>query len=258
MPEPLIKSQLDRHRLLPYLIPFAWILFLYFLIPDYPLTILFLTLVFLIFFPHLLIYCWGCKKWENPDLEAFCKKAGFRSCGIYSWNLPGYAPTAALCGWIPQARYLLITQQMIDRFPKEELQAVVAHEIGHQKCGHLYFIPLLYLGMLAPISLSAFGTIHEIILPLIWIAGFYFAIVRPFFEAFEKEADLYVLKLGIPISLMINALRLTGAKSLTTRIDFLKEVEIDPEKALQYKRRVHFFQILYTICLFFGGLLWWI
>lgn len=258
MPEPLIKSQIDRHRFLPYLIPLAWILLLFFLIPDYPLIIIALTLFFLIFFPHLLIYCWGCKKWENPELEDFCKKARFRSCGIYAWNLPGYAPTAALCGWIPQARYLLITQQMIDRFPNEELQAVVAHEIGHQKRAHLLFIPLLYVGMLAPLSLSPLETAADLLLPLLWLVSFYWAIIRPFFEAFEKEADLYVLKLGMPLSLMINALQLTGAKSLKSRIDFLKTVERDPSLATRFERKVHFFQILYTIALFLGGLLWWI
>lgn len=258
MPEPLIKSQIDRYRFFPYLIPLAWILMLMFLIPDYPFAILILTFLFLLFFPHLLIYCWRCKEWNNPNLIALCKDAGFRSCGIYSWNLPGYVPTAALCGWIPQARYLLISEQMIQRFPEEELKAVVAHEIGHQKRGHLYFIPLLYAGMLTPLALSPLETSAQILFPLLWMGGFYWAIMRPFFEAFEKEADLYVLQLGIPISLMISALQRTSAKSLNKRISFLKEVEIDPSKAGDFERKVHYFQILYTIGLFIGGFLWWI
>lgn len=258
MPESLIKSQMQRHRLLPYSIPLLWILVLSFLIPDHPLTIILLTFLFLLFFPHLLILCWRCKKWEDADLQALCKKASFRSCGIYSWNLPGYAPTAALCGWIPQARYLLISAQMIQAFPKEEILAVAAHEIGHQKCGHLYFIPLLYAGMLAPLALSPFDTVAEITFPFLWVIGFYLTIMRPFLRWFEQEADLYVLKLDIPISLMISALRRTAPTALQLRIACLQAVERDPPAASRFIRKVHFFQILYTIGLFIGGLLWWI
>lgn len=258
MPESWIKSQMYRHKLLPYSIPLLWILFLSYLIPDYPLAILLFTLLFLLFFPHLLIYCWGCKKWEDPELEALCRQASFTSCGIYSWNLPRYAPTGALCGWIPQARYLLITDQMIRSFPREEMKAVVAHEIGHQKCGHLYFIPLLYAGMLAPLAFSPLETALDILLPLMWIAIFYWGIMRPFLQGFEREADLYVLKLGIPISLMISALQRTSPNGLQRRIQFLQTVEKNPPAASQFIRKVHFFQILYTIGLFIGGLLWWI
>jgi Zn-dependent protease with chaperone function len=257
MPESWIKSQMQRHHLLPYLIPLVWILLLSFLIPDYPLTIILLTMLFLLFFPHLLIRLWNCKKWADADLIELCKKARFRSCGIYSWNLPKFAPTAALCGWIPQARYLLISEQMIHIFPKEELKAVVAHEIGHQKCGHLYFIPLLYAGMLAPLAFSPLETATEIAFPLLWIPGFYLGIMRPFLRWFEQEADLYVLKLDIPISLMISALQRTAAQALALRIQFLQAVEKDLKAANQFTRKVHFFQLLYTIGLFIGGLLWW-
>ena len=54
-------------------------------------------------------------------------------------------------GILPGLRYILLTPALIETMSREELEAVIAHEIGHVKKYHL----LLYICLIAGFSLLA-------------------------------------------------------------------------------------------------------
>ena len=79
----------------------------------------------------------------DPDLEAritaLGAKAGVRVAGVYRWGLSAKstASNAAVTGLGPTKR-IIIADTMLDRYPPEEIEAVLAHELAHQVHGDLY------------------------------------------------------------------------------------------------------------------------
>lgn len=116
--------------------------------------VLFLLLV-LVLFPPLVRSLWGCiplpKGFLHDHLQGFFAKQGF-SAKIYLWPLfEGRILTAGVMGIIPGLRYVLITPALIETMRLDELDAVMAHEIGHIKKMHM----LLYLLIIAGFSVVA-------------------------------------------------------------------------------------------------------
>lgn len=117
-----------------------------------------------IFFPPLVRNLWGCKKlpdgYLKNHLQTFCAKQNF-SADFYLWPLfEGRVLTAGVMGIVPGLRYILITPALIETLTLAELEAVMAHEIGHVKKYHL----LLYIFIIGGFSLLA-GFLAE---PLIY------------------------------------------------------------------------------------------
>ncbi len=121
---------------------------------DSPGAYVFMVVLFIsmgIFFPPLLVRIWGCKSIDHgfvrSRLTQFCKKAHFSYADILEWNLfEGKLITAGVLGFVPKFRYLLISPALIDLLDEQELEAVVAHEIGHVKRHHMLFYLLFVLG----------------------------------------------------------------------------------------------------------------
>ncbi|MEJ2056973.1 MAG: M48 family metallopeptidase [Desulfofustis sp.] len=184
---------------------------------------LFLLLV-LMFLPPLVRRLWGCTELpEGPlkeHLTAFCRKQNF-AAELYIWPLyEGRIITAGVLGLLPGLRYIMLTPALIQNLDLGELEAVMAHEIGHVKYRHL----LLYVLLIAGFSLFA-GFLAEPILylslsmdwlyalmardlvsadtivtlagglPLLVLLLFYFRFVFGYFiRNFERQADIYVIK----------------------------------------------------------------
>ena len=80
---------------------------------------------------------------DDPDAIAareFAKAAGVTLRGVR--RIPGEAPNAAATLW----RTVLITDGARERLTPQERRAVIAHEIGHLRHGH---VPALFLGSLS-------------------------------------------------------------------------------------------------------------
>jgi Zn-dependent protease with chaperone function len=104
-----------------------------------------------VFFPPLLVRLWGCKPISHGlvriRLAQFCAKAKFSYAEMLEWNLfEGKLITAGVLGFVPKFRYLLISPALLDLLDEHELEAVVAHEIGHVKRHHMLFYLLFVLG----------------------------------------------------------------------------------------------------------------
>ncbi|MCI5208665.1 MAG: peptidase M48 Ste24p, partial [Candidatus Electrothrix sp. ATG2] len=253
---------------------------------------LFYFLLFLFFlallFPPIVRRLWGCTPMESGPLrhsvEQFCRSQNFSS-EILDWPLfEGKMVTAGIMGIVPKFRYLLLTPALLSLMDKEELEAVLAHEIGHVKRYHL----VLYLFLFFGFSLLA-GAVYEPLYLLlhsdwfyrlmIWsqISGetllsffvtamifllmlLYFRFLFGYFiRNFERQADLYVFKAQKTAFPLIRSFEKIAAMSgnirhkknwhhfgIGERIDFLEKCENNPKHI-----RLHDWKVYCSLAVYF-------
>lgn len=235
----------------------------------------------LLFFPPLVRRLWGCKKMPEgqlkQQLDAFCAKQGFNA-DFYLWPLfEGRVLTAGVMGIVPGLRYILITPALIETMSMVELEAVMAHEIGHVKKRHL----LLYVLLIGGFSLLAgvfvepaiflvlsFDLINNLILqsgisvenmfiivgavPLLFFMLFYFRFIFGYFiRNFERQADLFSLSTMGSSKALVSAFEkiaeLSGDIrdkpnwhhfSIGQRIDCLRAAEKQPYRITVHNKKV--------------------
>lgn len=234
----------------------------------------------MIFFPPFIQSIWKCKPITNPvlksSLDAVCKKANFRHAGMKTWTIMNHSYTAGIIGIVPRFRYIMFTKRLLDEFSKDSIEAILAHEIGHSYRKHLLIYPVIIFGMIvstALFSLFFFETINvffihqeivnpspvwrilyplAIFVPFAAIVALYFRFVFGYFSRlFERQADLHVFELGIPLEHMHQALNelgnVTGGThhhpswhhhSIIDRMNFLENAAKDPSLIESHHRRV--------------------
>ena len=106
----------------------------------------FLSLLVLVM-PKFIQYWWGCKPIEASEkgrhLAAFLEQQGFRYRSLLDWPIfEGRMMTAGIMGIIPRYRYILVTDALMSVLSTEELESVLAHEMGHARYFHLLFYVL--------------------------------------------------------------------------------------------------------------------
>jgi len=251
----------------------------------------FIFVLFLVlFFPPLVRWLWNCKPMPQgrlrSEIEAFCRRQNFSSQILYWPLFEGQMLTAGIMGIIPGLRYLLITPALLDAMNSDELEAVLAHEIGHVKKRHLLLYLLLFLGFsffagavteqlpyvilgsdLFYILLGRFNMAPETLIAV--LAGFallvimfiYFRFIFGYFlRNFERQADLYVFKVKGDSSALKSSFekiaRLSGnirdRKSwhhfgIGERIDFLDQCEKNRLKIPAHDRKVYLSILVYFL-----------
>ncbi|MDM8526037.1 M48 family metalloprotease [Desulfococcaceae bacterium HSG8] len=112
--------------------------------------------------PLLVRIAWRCKPVEagyaRRQIEDLCTKAGLKYANIFYWPLfGGKMITAAVMGLVKNFRYILVTDALLTQLRPEEVDAVIAHEIGHVKRRHLlYFFLGFYLFSISLVPLLTF------------------------------------------------------------------------------------------------------
>lgn len=256
-------------------------------------------LIFVVlFFPPLVRRLWGCKKlpegYLKDRLDAFCATQNF-STDFYLWPLfEGRVLTAGVMGIVPGLRYILITPALIETMSGEELEAVMAHEIGHVKKYHL----LLYVFLLSGFSLLAgilaeplvylllaqdffnkmilgSGIAAENILtvvgavPLLLFMLIYFRFLFGYFiRNFERQADLFSLAAIGNARAMISAFEKIAALSgnirdehnwhhfgIGERIDCLERAQKEPDLIKRHNRKVRLSLFAYVAVVLLAGVL---
>ncbi len=252
---------------------------------------LFLVLV-LLFFPPLVRRLWNCTKMERgplrDHLQEFCSRHNFNA-DLYIWPLyEGRILTAGVLGLMPGLRYIMLTPALIQNLNRDELEAVMVHEMGHVKYLHL----LLYVLLIAGFSLFA-GFLAEPILyfslsmdwvfslmaqdivsaetliaiiggvPLLIMLLFYFRFVFGYFiRNFERQADLFVFKVLGNSRALISAFHkivlASGQKAdkpnwhhfgIAERIAHLELCERDPSWISRQDRKVRKSLVAYILIL---------
>jgi Zn-dependent protease with chaperone function len=243
----------------------------------------------LIFFPPLVRRLWGCKKLPDSslkrNLDVFCAKQNF-SADYYLWPLfEGRMLTAGVMGIVPGLRYILLTPALIETMSREELEAIMAHEIGHVKKRHmlLYIFliagfsvlvgllaePFIYLflslrslnmliswsGISAETALTLVGAVPLLIFMLV-----YFRFIFGYFiRNFERQADLFSLEKMGNSQALVSAFEKISALSgnirdqhnwhhfgIGERIDCLENAEKAPEQISRHNRKVRYSLLAYV------------
>lgn len=285
--------------LIPFTIPFVTVVFLLDGLKFAPgpvsetyLFVASLVVIFtmLMFLPTLICQTWGCTEMHDCEtrsrLEGICKNAGFKHGGLKEWTVMNNSPTAAIIGILPRFRYILFSRYLLHALPTNAVDAILAHEIGHSQRKHLLMYPLIILGMMVATAWAGMGFDwllkdwhHPYYKPIVLfflyvlVLGIYFRLVFGFFSRqFERQADLHVVKLGLPLDDMIVALDEVGVNSGNThyvpswhhfsiaeRIDFLKACIANPALIENHHRNVRIWVTLYLIvlALAFGALFYY-
>ena len=129
-------------------------------------------LVVLTLLPIPLMWLWGAKPLPAGPLaqqmQAICQRLGVRVAGLLRWPVPGgKVYNAAVVGMVPRLRYVLFTDDLVRDLPPEELTAVLGHELGHARHGHLWLYFLF--ATLAVLTVTQIqGPVAEIIRP--WLS----------------------------------------------------------------------------------------
>jgi Zn-dependent protease with chaperone function len=293
--------------ILPFILPWLIILFVFDLItllsppgldlPDTPwlenALILILFVLMAATFPALVRRLWNCTPLpEGPlrhEIERFCREQNFKYTDIMLWPLyEGKMLTAGVMGIFSPLRYLLITPALLNNLDSREIEAVMAHEIGHIKKHHLYLYLLIVLGLgilitalSTPINLlllqsdlfyklAESATRDPLELLLIWssvpiflVMIVYFRYIFGFFmRNFERQADLHVFKALGDITPLVSSFEkiawLSGNIrdqpswhhfSIGQRVDFLLRCRKKPLLIKKHDRKVYGWLLVYCLAM---------
>ncbi len=246
----------------------------------------------LIFFPPLVRRLWGCKKMPDgylkEHLDVFCAKQNF-TADYFLWPLfEGRVLTAAVMGIVPGLRYILLTPALIETMSRAELEAIMAHEIGHVKKYHLLLYiflitgfsllvgmlaePFIYLFLSFPFPndlLTVSGVSMETALtllgsvPLLIFMLIYFRYVFGYFiRNFERQADLFSLSAIGNGQALVSAFEKISILSgdirdqpnwhhfgIGERIDCLELADKEPERIERHNRKVRYSLFAYVAIL---------
>lgn len=248
-----------------------------------PVFLLIVIVTAVVWFPALLVRLFGCTSMPDDEqrkkIEQFCHHQGVHFKDICLWPIvEGKILTAGIVGMVSRYRYLMITPALLANLSDKELEAVVAHEIGHVKRYHLPLYLLLFLGFgillqlcVQPLISLLFTTrlFYEFLFgyegepglvlmiftggPLIIMTLLYFRYVFGFFmRNFERQADLYSSRALGSATPLINVFkkiaRLSGNDrdmpcwhhfSIGQRIDFLSNYQQDGQQAQIHNYKVY-------------------
>jgi Zn-dependent protease with chaperone function len=244
-------------------------------------------LVFLLFVavvgPALIQKFWQCKPIESGEnrkrIEDLCRKANLDYADILYWPIyGGRMITAGVMGLIKKFRYILVTPSLLRLLEPAEIDAVIAHEIGHVKRKHLVFYLLFFVGYMLlsyltfdvilfgiiyaePVywfinktgfeQTTVFSTLFSLVIIIVFIIYFRF-IFGFFMRNFERQADIYVYTLfesAKPLISTLEKIVTTSGQSadrpnwhhfsIKERIDYLKKCEANPNYIQRHNRRVN-------------------
>jgi STE24 endopeptidase len=156
-----------------------------------------------LFSPILLRHLWRTQTLEasplRSRLEETCRQLGLGYRDILVWKSHGAMVNAAVMGLLPQIRFILLSDGLLDHLSDEQVEAVFGHEAGHVKERHITYYLLFAVASMLIVGLAGdwmvFGlhlskdTIDVATLSLvaaIWIVVFGWISRR-----FERQADLH-------------------------------------------------------------------
>ncbi|MEE9567134.1 MAG: M48 family metalloprotease [Desulfobacteria bacterium] len=244
--------------------------------------------------PSMIRFFWRCR--PLPDgpkrrrIEAMCEKAKLKYNNILKWPIfEGKLLTAGVMGLIKRFRYILVTDSLLQILDDNEIDAVMAHEIGHIKKKHLVFYLIFFLGFII-LSYAVF----DLLLYAILYANLSFPVLRDiqfeqvtltsmalaismavtlviyfryvfgyFMRNCERQADLYAFDLLGTSMWLVSSLEKIAVYSgqshdrpswhhfsIRQRIDFLGRCEADRRMIVRHDRKLR-----RSIMLFMGGLM---
>ena len=251
---------------------------------DILLLVSFFLIMSAIGLPAFIIRLWKCTPMPEGELKSrllvLLQRSGVKARAILIWGGSGTGLlNACVMGpWAP-FRYVLISPQLVHELSMEETEAVLCHELGHARYGHLTLLMIMVL------CLSAILDPLSQLMPLSWqdnplvmsaaILAFVIFYVWAFFGAMmrqcEREADLASAELmGTPVPLVTALEKLASIAgnirsvwcwhhgSIAERVDAVKRLSTDPVGSHRFHAKLRLVRIVFTVLTFaaLGAQLW--
>ncbi len=159
LPWLLISAGIDIINLLPFETPKHFLA-----TPEGQVIFFFCFLsVLIVVAPSLIKFFWQCHPLppgpKRERIEAMCRKAKLGYNNILRWPIfDGRLLTAGVMGVMKRFRYILVTEGLLKILNDDEIDAVMAHEIGHVQRKHLIFYLIFFLGFIV-LSYAVFDLI---------------------------------------------------------------------------------------------------
>lgn len=254
-----------------------------------------------IFGPAMIQKFWRCRPLENgrirDRIDQICRKAGVAYSNILYWPIfGGRMITAGVMGLVRHFRYILVTGGLVNLLQPEEIDAVIAHEIGHIKKKHLMLYMFFFIGYMF-ISYAVFdlilyaiiylrpmyefisrsgtnaSTVTVIVFSSIILMTFivYFRFVFGYFmRNFERQADTYVYSLfdsALPLITTLKKIAITSGQpiskpnwhhfSIKERMDYLIRCEVDRSWIRRHDLKIRKSLVIYTAAILMFGFIGW-
>ena len=241
---------------------FGWLLYL---IPLLGVTV---------FFPQLLSRIWKTSPLPPGTLRSrllqLSQQAGVRARDFRIWQTRGQLLNAAVTGLIPIWRYVFLTDTLLATLREDEVECVVAHELGHIRRHHLWLrilllgLPIWIMGSaqtLAPALTDACAAwcaarlggeflINSLLIPTGTVI-YAVTLLGRYSRLLEHDADLcvYFDGLGSVFAMTIDRLSCLSNDrrerrswlhpSTVSRIHLLQRAFYEPAVASRFRRRVN-------------------
>ena len=105
--------------------------------------------------PLMIRYVWDTVAMPAGDmrehLQTLCDQHHVKVRDILLWRTHSNMINAAVMGLIAPLRYILLTESLLERMPRPQVEAVMAHELGHVRKKHMLWLlasALAALGMI--------------------------------------------------------------------------------------------------------------
>ncbi len=251
--------------------------------------------------PLLIRYLWGCIPLEpgeaRDQIENLCRQSKLNYAEILRWPLlGGQMITAGVMGLAGRFRYLLVTEGLLRALNPTEIDAVIAHEIGHVKKHHLIYYFLFLVGYMV-LSWALVDFLQLLIistLPVLnlteklgftpqktalWLFNLlniglfliYFRFLFGYFmRNFERQADAFAFSLAQtarPLVTTFKKISLYSGQdpdkpnwhhySINERIHFLLDCETYPDTAPRHDRKIKRMLAVYFTALVLMGMAGW-
>lgn len=79
----------------------------------------------------------------RDSLLAVCKRNKVRVADLLVWRTSGTIVNALVTGILYPARYILLSDALLEGLPQRQVEAVAAHEVGHVRRRHLLWLGLI-------------------------------------------------------------------------------------------------------------------
>lgn len=256
---------------------------------------LFIALVF----PPLLMKIWGCRPmaagYMRDHMASVCRGLNLRYRDIMIWPLfGGQMVTAGVVGFIGRFRYILVTPGLLAHLDTHEIDAVLAHEIGHVKRYHMQLYLLVLMGFsiiinpllelflysalqgdwfyrLAELTNLSATALLDIFLPvalLVLLVLFLRFVFGFFMRNFERQADLHAFSSlggGSAISAALEKVAWLSGDirdlpswhhfGISQRVDFLASCDEEPSQVQKHHRKVYVALGFYCLLIMIAGVL---
>jgi Zn-dependent protease with chaperone function len=169
-----------------------------------------------VFMPRLVKPLLGLKRLPagpaRDHLEATARRLDCRLTDLLVWPTRGAVANALVIGVTPWARYVIVTDRLLENLPPDELAAVFGHEAGHVNRGHIpYYAGFFALSsaVAAALMVGAEQLVERwgwmstgrgpgwlAVPPVLLLCGYVFAVFGLVSRRCERQADVYGARAG--------------------------------------------------------------